>query len=144
MRTLCRKLLQLLRHIHQHQDATAAERRRVFFLDHNDLSDLQQYIAVRSCCYYLNSCGPKKTCSYSYSEIRQLCKPVALETYRIAAFWTPKMSADSKDCAFGAVLGAFVGDAAGGVLEFMQGKPSSDEVRVVLARSWWHLPSFLQ
>jgi hypothetical protein len=43
---------------------------------------------------------------------------------------------DSKDAAYGAILGAFVGDAAGGVLEFMD-NVTADEVRV--GRAWGQL-----
>ena len=40
--------------------------------------------------------------------------------------------ADSKDAAMGTVLGAFCGDAAGGVLEFLQGKIDPERVEKAL------------
>lgn len=130
MRALVRKLI---RHLQHHSEGSSAERKRLFFLDHNDLSDLRQYVQAVNNKILRDICGEQGGLhNYSYSDIRQLCKPLkSVEVFRIAAFWI-NQEAMSKDAAYGAILGAFSGDAAGGVLEFMP-KASSKQV-------WGSLP----
>jgi hypothetical protein len=96
-------------------------------VDRNDVYDLKHYLEASNCTFP-TLFGEGKC--YKYTDIRQLFKPRQAETFQIAAYWADS-SMDSKDAAYGAILGAFVGDAAGGVLEFLE-----DLDKEEVSRSW--------
>lgn len=141
MRALCKKLLRC--YFQQHTENTqslfsSAQRNPTKFLllapDHNDIEDLTSYYIAASTCQ-----PTSRARSYSYSELReQFSTRLGLdiaqeETFRIAAYRLKEQQAADmgdeqqqqhmRDAAEGAILGAFVGDAAGGVLEFKSFTP---------------------
>lgn len=86
-------------------------------VDRNDVYDLKHYLEASNSVFECAS-GPSKL-QLSFAELSVLFKPQPTAETQIAAFWASMSSVDRKDAAYGAILGAFVGDAAGGVLEFM-------------------------
>lgn len=116
MRAICRKLLRQLQQ-HNSNEGIAARKQVRIILDRNDVYDLKHYIDASNCSFSTLAGAANK--SYTAADIRHLFKPTEAQTHQIAAYWASS-SMDSKDSALGAILGAFVGDAAGGVLEFME------------------------
>jgi hypothetical protein len=126
MRSICRKLLRQLQHNSQHEGQhfrkQTAQTRVV--LNRNDVYDLKHYLEASNSVFVCCS-GPGKL-RLSFAELSALFKPQSTAETQIAAYWASMSSFDSKDAAYGAILGAFVGDAAGGVLEFMSGVTAAD------------------
>lgn len=98
-------------------------------LDRNDVYDLKHYLEASNSVFECSS-GPGKL-HLSFAELSALFKPKSTAETQIAAYWASMSSSDSKDAAYGAILGAFVGDAAGGVLEFMS-SVTAEEVEAAL------------
>lgn len=130
MRSICRKLLRQLQHNSQHEGQHFRKQTRIV-LDRNDVYDLKHYLEARNSIFECCS-GPGKL-YLSFAELSALFKPQSTVEKHIAAYWASMSSSDSKDAAYGAILGAFVGDAAGGVLEFMS-SATADEVDAALEK----------
>lgn len=110
---LIRKLLLAGRKYSQNEGIAVRKQARVL-LDRNDVQDLKYFLEASSSTFSTAVRGSAG--SYTPSQVRQLFRA---EPFQISAYWA-ELSMDSKDAAYGAILGAFVGDAAGGVLEFLE------------------------
>jgi hypothetical protein len=134
MRAFCLACLKVLRHAsqHSHNEGIAARKQARVILDRNDVFDIKAFITASTCTFTTSADGKLGKTGL---DIRQLFRQTEREAFQIAAHWAA-LDMDSKDAAYGAILGAFVGDAAGGVLEFMD-NVTADEVRV--GRAWGQL-----
>lgn len=130
---LIRKLLLGGRKYSQNEGIAARKQANRVLLDRNDVQDLKYFLEASNCTFSTAVRGSAG--SYTPSEVRQLFKA---EPFQIGAFWA-ELSMDSKDAAYGAILGAFVGDAAGGVLEFLEPEEVTPEnVRETLPHDSCH------
>lgn len=110
----CRKLLQLFHHLQRS--------RRVLIVDQNDLNELKHHILAAN--YKVQPLHTIKTlhCSGRHVDNSIVQNSAKIARHSMEAFTS------SKDAGYGTVLGAFAGDAAGGVLEFLPAPPSSSQV----------------
>lgn len=138
MKTLARQLLQTWRQLAIGK-AALAKRKGLFLLDQNDVNDIKQYLVSTATQLPPGtgplSCTTARDTNLIFKPIQRLKAQSVAAHVQVLAYVEEHQLMESRDAAYGAILGVLVGNAAGGVLEFFCYNPTTVEVEAAL-----HMP----